>query len=196
MVLLEEAGLRVEVVVNDVVAKEFPSPAQPDVADGDLEVYPFMRERYIESEAGVGFSISFAVLDTHGLLKTWVEADEDHAIALRVSIDGQSVHQGFFRRLGQDRKVRGVIDHTNNMVQKFQFAAIIPSRSLVQVSKVQQVDCRLIFCFFSRGCNRGTRDGSQRAGNRPWHHSSPHTQGRADQVCPPHPSGLRTCTRR
>lgn len=144
MVLLEEVGLRVQVVVNDVAAEEFPAPEQPDVADEDLEFYPFIRERYIESEAGVEFSISFAVLDTHGLLKAWVEADRNHAIALRISIDGQLVHRGSFRCLSKDRKLRGIIGHTNNMIQKFQFAAIVPSGSH-PCQQVQQVDWQLIF---------------------------------------------------
>lgn len=129
MVFLEELGLRVEVVVDNVAAEEFTAPAHTNAGEDDPKSHPFMCQRYIESKVGVQFFISVEVLDSHGSLSGWMEAKENK-VGLLISIDGhQYVAGGQLNYRNCKGCFEGIVNGTNKSIQKFQFAPIFPSKS-------------------------------------------------------------------
>lgn len=136
MVLLEELGLRVEVIVNDVAAEEFPSPAHTNAVEEDAKFHPFMCQKYIESEAGLEFFIAAEVLDSHSSLRDWIETSENNIVGFGVSVDGRYYTDWFLGRQTDNGDFEGSNDLTNNTIQKLQFAPITPSKSH-GINKVQ-----------------------------------------------------------
>lgn len=129
MVLLGELGLRVEVVVNQVAAEEFPAPAHTNAVEKNPKFHPFMCQRYIESEAGLDFYIAAEVLDNHSSLRDWIEASENNIVGFRVSVDGRRLNHWHLDRQIDKGDFEGIIDFTNNTIQKLQFAPITLSKS-------------------------------------------------------------------
>lgn len=130
MVLLENLGLQLQVLVDGQTADEYLPPAQQNIGTERLDSQPYICHRYIESFANSHFSISFEAVGANGCLKEWIEADQNNAINFRIKLDGQSVGGRVIDQELRKRICSEFFDLENRTRQYFQFASISPSALL------------------------------------------------------------------
>lgn len=128
MVLLEDLGLEVQILVNGKLAEEFEDRKSDDLGD-DVGSQTSMAHRYIESVAGATFSISAGVISKSCPAKDWLDADGENTFKFLLSIDGKAVGSTWVDSDRLTGIVNGVKDLLSNTIQRFQFATISTSMS-------------------------------------------------------------------